>query len=175
MKLLKTVARFNANSDRANLNCNRNHDNANASLGITFPLGLIMKTYKNLYVKICSKENLIQAYQKARIGKSKNASIIEFEKNLDTNLNKLREELITLTYKPIELRRFVIRDPKTRVIHASAFCDRVVHHAIINIIGPIYGKIFIYDSYASRIGKGLIKLSKDLIYLKEKFPKMASK
>jgi len=127
-----------------------------------------MKTHLKLYEKLCSKENLMLAYQKARIGKSKNTQVIEFEKNLDINLANLRQELISLTYKPIELKRFIIRDPKTRVIHASAFRNRIIHHALINIIGPIYEKIFIYDSYASRIGKGTHKAVQRFDFFKRK-------
>ncbi len=113
-----------------------------------------MKTYKNLYEKVCSLHNLLVAYEKAKRGKSKNYLIIEFEKDLDKNLKALQFELIHFTYKPRPLKRFIVRDPKTRTIHSSAFRDRVIHHAIINIIGPIFEKIFIYDSYASRINKG---------------------
>lgn len=113
-----------------------------------------MKTYNNLYKKLCSKENLIDAYKKAKKGKSKNAQVVTFSENLEKELNKLQQELISFTYKPMQLRRFIVRDPKSRVIHASAFRDRIVHHAIINIIGPIFEKIFIYDSHASRINKG---------------------
>ncbi len=113
-----------------------------------------MKTYNNLYFVLCSSENIHLAYEKARKGKSKNKSVIEFEKNLQVNLYKLREEFINFSYMPLPLKRFTIRDPKSRVIHASAFKDRIVHHAIINILAPIYEKIFIYDSYASRINKG---------------------
>lgn len=113
-----------------------------------------MKTHKNLYHKLCSIHNLLLAYEKARKGKSKKDPVIEFEKNLDDNLRKLQSELISLTYKPHPLKRFIVRDPKTRTIHSSAFRDRVVHHALINIIGPIFEKIFIHDSYASRLGKG---------------------
>lgn len=113
-----------------------------------------MKTYKNLYNILCSFENIRLAYEKARKRKTKKLSVIEFEKDLDNNLSTLRNELISFTYFPKKLRRFSIRDPKTRVIHSSAFRDRVVHHALINIIGPIFEKIFIYDSYASRLEKG---------------------
>ena len=113
-----------------------------------------MKTYKNLYQKICSRENLMLAYEKARKGKSKKDSVIGFEKDLHNNLEKLRQELLSCAYKPRSLHRFIVRDPKTRTIHSSAFRDRVVHHALINIIGPIFEKRFIYDSYANQIGKG---------------------
>lgn len=99
-------------------------------------------------------ENLLSAYQKARKGKSKKTSVIQFEKNLDIELIKLQHQLRTFFYTPHPLRRFIVRDPKTRVIHASAFRDRVVHHALMNIIAPIFEKSFILDSYASQINKG---------------------
>ncbi len=113
-----------------------------------------MKTYKNVYKKICSIENLRKAYLKARRGKSKKFYVIQFEENLEEELKKLQEELLRHKYKPKPLKKFTIRDPKTRSIHASAFRDRVVHHAIVNIIEPIFEKIFIYDSFASRKDKG---------------------
>jgi len=113
-----------------------------------------MKTYKNLYSKLCSEENIYLAYKKARKGKSKKSSVIEFEKDLTENLKILRTELLNLTYKPQPLVRFIIRDPKTRTIHASAFRDRIIHHAVINVVHPIFEKRFIHDSYASRKNKG---------------------
>lgn len=113
-----------------------------------------MKTHKKLYAKLCLPHNLYLAYQKARKGKSKKDSTKEFDRDLEVNLKKLEEELKTFSYNPRPLKRFIVRDPKTRIIHASAFRDRVVHHALINLLGPIYEKIFIYDSYASRKNKG---------------------
>ncbi len=114
-----------------------------------------MKTYKNLFTRLCSLENLRLAFSKAKKGKSKKWYVKEFETNLDNELTKLKTELETHAYKPKPLKRFVVRDPKTRVIHASAFRDRVVYHAICNIIEPIFEKRFIFDSYASRKGKGV--------------------
>jgi RNA-directed DNA polymerase len=152
----KLVARFNANSDRANLNCNRNPSNSNASLGITYgsKANLKMKTYNRLYEKICSLENLALAFKKARKGKSKKFYVLEFENSLEDNLLSLQKELLEETYKPKSLKSFIIRDPKTRKIHSSAFIDRIVHHAIVNLLESIFEKVFIYDSYASRKNKG---------------------
>ena len=127
-----------------------------------------MKTYKHLYRKICLPENLILAFQKAKKGKSKSFSVRAFEKNLSEEIKKLQNELISFTYEPKSLRKFIIRDPKTRVIHASAFRDRVIHHALINIIGPIFEKRFILDSYASRIGKGTHAALQRFDYFKRK-------
>ncbi len=113
-----------------------------------------MKTYKNLYKKIYSKENLISAYKKARKGKRSRNYVINFESNLNKNLRILQEQLKNKNYYPTRLKRFIVRDPKTRTIHSSIFRDRIVHHAIVNILQPIYEKIFIYDSFASRKNKG---------------------
>ena len=115
-----------------------------------------MKTYKNLYSKIISLGNLELAYKKARIGKTLKNYVLEFEKNLEINLTILREELLSEIYKPLPLKTFILRDPKTRVISKSHFRDRVVHHAIVNILEPIFDKTFIYDSCANRKGKGTL-------------------
>ncbi|HLC73324.1 MAG TPA: reverse transcriptase domain-containing protein [Candidatus Nanoarchaeia archaeon] len=113
-----------------------------------------MITYNNIYEKICSWDNLLLAFRKARKRKSKKFYVLEFEKNLKENLRSLQKSLVEQTYQPKPLKGFIIRDPKTRSIHASAFLDRIVHHSIVNILEPIFEKIFIYDSYASRKDKG---------------------
>ncbi len=96
----------------------------------------------------------MSAFRKARKGKSKMYYVINFEKDLDNNIKSLQKELIENTYQPSPLKKFIVRDPKTRTIHASIFKDRIVHHAIVNLLNPIYEKIFIYDSFASRKNKG---------------------
>lgn len=116
-----------------------------------------MKTYKHLYQELCSEENLALAFRKARKRKSLKHYVIDFEKNLKENLKELRLELLSGSYKPAPLKTFVIRDPKTRKIRKSEFRDRIVHHAICNILEPIFEKRFIYDSFANRQGKGTLK------------------
>ncbi|MEM5804786.1 MAG: reverse transcriptase domain-containing protein [Candidatus Aenigmatarchaeota archaeon] len=113
-----------------------------------------MKTYGNLYGKVCSFENLLLAFRKARKGKSDKWYVKRFEADLDNELLRLKRELEEQAYEPRPLKRFIIRDPKTRVIHASHFRDRVVHHALCNVLEPIFDRTFIYDSYANRKGKG---------------------
>lgn len=107
-----------------------------------------------IYSQIYSLENLHFAWRRARKHKTKKDYVIEFEQNLEENLLKLHEELKNQTYNPQPLVNFIIKDPKTRKISKSAFRDRIVHHAIIRIIEPIFDKGFIYDSCANRIGKG---------------------
>lgn len=111
----------------------------------------------SLYVQLCSYKNVELAFKNARKGKTQKKYVIDFEKELEHNLRKLQSELIFHTYKPEPLQEFILRDPKTRKINRSSFRDRIVHHALCNIIMPILEKNFIYDSYANRRGKGTFK------------------
>ena len=109
---------------------------------------------KNLYEKIYSIKNIILAWKKARKRKTKKQYVKDFEENIAYNLKVLHDELKNQTYTPKPLQTFILRDPKTRKISKSEFRDRVVHHAIVNVLEPIFDKIFIYDSCANRKGKG---------------------
>src|SRR3989344_7117037 len=109
-----------------------------------------MQTYNNLYQDLCSYENLELAFKKARKHKTLKPYIVEFEKNLQENLQTLRTELLLYSYRPHPLKTFIIHDPKIRKISKSEFRDRIVHHALVNVIEPIFDKSFIYDSYANR-------------------------
>ena len=113
-----------------------------------------MKTYKNLYPEISSFANLEAAWHKARKGKRSKAAAARFEFNAEGELFQLQRELQAKTYQPGPYRSFLIYDPKKRKISAAPFRDRVVHHALCNVIEPIYERKFIYDSYANRVGKG---------------------
>lgn len=113
-----------------------------------------MKTYKKLYPKIYSFENLYVAYRKARKGKTKKDYVKKFEEHLEVNLLDLQLELKTKTFKPRPLDHFILKDPKTRKISRSHFRDRIIHHALINVIRTIFEKRFIHDSCANQLGKG---------------------
>ena len=132
---------------------------------------LLMKSYRNLYQKVCSWKNLILAWRKARKGKTLKQYVIDFEKDIKNNLALLQVELLLHAYQPRPLKTFTLRDPKTRTISVSDFRDRVVHHAICNIIEPLFDKSFIYDSYANRKGKGTLAAIKRL----EAFQRKVSK
>ena len=110
----------------------------------------------SLYDELCSLDNLRMAFLKARKGKSNKKYVVEFENNLDNNLVELNKELKDQIYSPRKLKTFILRDPKTRKISKSHFRDRVVHHAICNVIEPLFEKYFIFDSFANRKGKGTL-------------------
>lgn len=114
------------------------------------------KTYNNLYSKICSFENIYDAYLKARKNKRYHYAVLKFTANLEENLISIYDELNTNTYKTGQYKHFNVYEPKERKISALQFRDRVVQHAICNIIEPIFEEAFIYDSHACRKGFGII-------------------
>lgn len=107
-----------------------------------------------MYQQICSWNNLLLAYRKASRGKRGKAPAAGFEYRLEDNLVTLSQELREKTYTPGPYTSFYIHDPKKRLISAAPFRDRVVHHALCNVIEPVFERSFIYDSYANRISKG---------------------
>tara|TARA_R110002111_G_scaffold260867_1_gene332901 strand:- start:6714 stop:7778 length:1065 start_codon:yes stop_codon:yes gene_type:complete len=113
-----------------------------------------MKRIGNLWNDLISFENLYHAYQKARRGKRGQRSVERFEFHREVELIKLQQELTNETYCPGNYRTFMLYDTKPRMISAAPFRDRIVHHALCNILEPIFERTFIYDSYASRKGKG---------------------
>jgi len=129
-----------------------------------------MKTYNNLFGKICSFENIYLAYLQARKCKRYRGNILEFGYNLEENLLKIQQELLNQTYQHGGYKEFTISDSKKRQIKAPSFPDRIVHHALCNIIEPIFDQGFIFDSYACRKGKGTHGAIKRL----EKFWRSAS-
>jgi len=113
-----------------------------------------MKTHDGLYPKICSFENLWKAARKAQRGKRFKDNVASFNFHLEHELFRIQEELLSQTYQPGEYHEFAIYEPKKRMISAAPYRDRVVHHALCNVIEPIFERTFIFDSYACRVGKG---------------------
>jgi retron-type reverse transcriptase len=125
---------------------------------------------RDLYKEILDFPNIYRAYLDARKCKRYRSSILKFGCNIEENLFVIKRDLSDKTYKHGTYREFVISDSKKRNIKAAPFRDRVVHHALCNIIEPILDKGFIYDSYACRNGKGTHSAVKRL----EKFIRSAS-
>ena len=95
------------------------------------------KRYSHLWPQIVSFQNLLSAFRKAAKGKRSKASVSTFEYNLEDNLLTLQRELREDHYRPGPYTNFTIHEPKRRLISAAPFRDRVVHHALVNIIEPI--------------------------------------
>jgi retron-type reverse transcriptase len=113
-----------------------------------------VKRYGELWSEVTSFRNLLVAARKAARGKSGLANVARFRFDLERQLVQLQDELRQRTYSPGEYRTFEIHEPKRRMISAAPFRDRVVHHALCNVVEPIFERTFISDSYACRKGKG---------------------
>jgi RNA-directed DNA polymerase len=112
------------------------------------------KVYRHLYGQVYAWENLLLAWRKARKGKRGQPPAARFEMNAAENLLAIQEELETKRYQPGAYVSFHVHEPKRRLISAAPFRDRVVHHALCNVLEPIFEQRFIHDSYANRKGKG---------------------
>ena len=99
--------------------------------------------------------NIHKAYNKARKCKRYRKDVLQFTKGKEENLEEVRNDVQELIYKPSEYRYFKVYEPKERQIMALPFYDRVLQHAINNILEPIFNRRFIFHSYACRKGKGM--------------------
>lgn len=117
--------------------------------------GESMKRLNNLFDDICSIDNLLLADFKARKGKSKQTGVIEFDKNFERNIADLYQELITKKYKVSQYKHRVIRERKERNISILPYKDRIVQHAIMNILEPIFVSVFTADTYSCIKGRGV--------------------
>lgn len=113
-----------------------------------------MKTFGNLFPRICSLENLYKAARKARKHKSRQECVERFELHRERFIRQLREEIMSGCWKPSPYREFRIYDPRERLISAAPYRDRVVHHALCNVIQPLIERRFVYDTFSCRKGKG---------------------
>lgn len=115
-----------------------------------------MKRHGNLFPRIITTENIYAAYRAARKGKGWQDTVKRFESNLEESINTIRDSLIDKTFTTSEYTKMRIYEPKERIIYKLPFNpDRIVQHALMNIIEPIWDPMFIYDSYACRKGKGI--------------------
>ncbi len=113
-----------------------------------------MKRQGYLFEQVCSFETLYRAASKALRGHKAKPEAAEYLYSIDRETWKLREELLAGDYRPRPYRYFEIYEPKQRTISVASFRDRVVHHALVAQLEPIFERIFIFHSYATRKGKG---------------------
>lgn len=124
---------------------------------------LMGKKYKNLFEQIIDIDNIRLAYKKAVAGGNRyGSSHLVFKENLEHKLFLIQEELKNETYIVGEYYQFKVYEPKERLIHALPFKDRVVQHAIHNIVSPIFENVFYPCSFACRKDKGTHKGVKEV-------------
>ena len=115
---------------------------------------LMGKKYRNLIEEIYSMTNLYLAYRKAARGKRYSLGHLLFKEHLAANLRLLSEAIKSGTYQPSKPNVFFVNEPKRREISALPFADRVVQHALCNVIEPIFDRVLLPNTYACRTGKG---------------------
>ena len=114
-----------------------------------------MKRYDLLFGKICSIENLRLADYKARQGKKRSRGVILFDRHREENLERLHDLLLSGNYQTSRYTFFQVHDPKERTIaRLPYYPDRIVHHAIMNVLEPIFNKLYTADTYACIKGRG---------------------
>ena len=122
-----------------------------------------MKRYNNLFDKIVSLDNLYEADKRARRQKSHRPEVILFDKNKDKLLLDLQRKLINGEYETSEYYVFKIYEPKEREIFKLPYYpDRIVHHAIMNIMEPIWVSAFVKGTYSCIRKRGIHKALKDV-------------
>ncbi|MBS4028329.1 MAG: hypothetical protein KGZ58_06795 [Ignavibacteriales bacterium] len=122
-----------------------------------------MKRKNNLFEKIVDFDNLRLADSRARKGKSNQYGVRMFDKNPEGNLMILQELFINGRYKTSEYSTFKVYEPKERIVYRLPyFPDRIAHHAIMNIMEPLFQSWFTKDTYSSIKGKG-IKAASDAV------------
>lgn len=116
----------------------------------------MVRRYGDLWKKVIDPANIALAYRKARRGKSKLRGVKNFEKDVEGNLERIRSSLVNKTFHTAPYTSHIIYEPKQRTIYALPFNpDRVVQHALINVLAPIWTSQFIHDTYACIEGRGI--------------------
>lgn len=129
-----------------------------------------MKRPGHLISKIAELENLQLAFYKAQKGKSGNPEVYHYGKHLSVQLPALQQQIVSGDVETGNYRYFTIYDPKERLICEAPFGQRVLHHALMNICHPFFEKVQIFDSYASRPGKGTYAALKRAQYFNKRYP-----
>ncbi len=104
---------------------------------------------------IATIDNLWLAVWKAARGKRHRPDVIRFTQNIEKSCYLLAQDIVQSTVPYGHYRQFYINDPKRRLIHAASFEDRVLHHAILNLVEPVFERKLVHSTYACRPEKGV--------------------
>jgi len=113
-----------------------------------------MRVYKKLFSKITDLENLFSAWEEFKVGKGSKPDVLEFEDKLEPSIFQLQRDLISKKYRHGTYVDFYIHDPKKRHIYKATVRDRVLHHAIFQVLNKVFEPTFISKSFSCRINKG---------------------
>lgn len=121
-----------------------------------------MKRVSNLYDRIVSLDNLRLADMNARKGKGKSYGVRKHDERRDQNIQDLHDRLVAGTYRTSKYKTFIIHEPKEReIFQLPYYPDRIVHHAVMNVLEPIWVSIFSNDTYSCIKNRGILKCAID--------------
>ena len=119
-----------------------------------------MKRIGGLWDSFVSWDNFVLAYKNSIKGKASQRQVRKFKKNWEQNLQRVRALVLSGKFKTSKYREMIIHEPKERIIYKLPFSpDRIVQHAIMNILKPIMVNRFIPETYACIEGRGQHKAS----------------
>lgn len=113
-----------------------------------------MKRAERLIGQVADPDNLRLAAWKAAKGKRHSEEVLAWFANMELNILDLRTQILSGEPRVGDYRYFKVYEPKERQICASAFGEQVLHHALMNICHDHFERVQVFDSYASRKGKG---------------------
>lgn len=113
-----------------------------------------MKRAGGLFERVLAYENLRLAFWRASRGKRERDETRAYRQRLDAELVRLRDGLADGSYPVGNYRTFVVYEPKERLICAAPFCERVLHHALMNVCAPLFERWLVADTFACRPGLG---------------------
>lgn len=113
-----------------------------------------VKRAGSLWPELTSFANLMLAAKRAAAGKRFRPDVAAFLLDLEGHVLGIQRDLIAESYQPGPYRTFQIQDPKPRLISAAPFRDRVIHHALTQVLEPVFEPRFSKDSFACRAGLG---------------------
>lgn len=113
------------------------------------------RRYGDLWDRVVAFDNIERSYRAAAKNKRYRNDVLKYAANLEENIINTQNLLVWHQWKPGPMRSFWVNDPKPRFIQAPPFSDRVVHHALVSVVEPVFERKMIEDSYACRKGKGV--------------------
>lgn len=115
-----------------------------------------MKRHGNLYASIIARENILDAIKKAEKGRKDKTAVNWFESKREPLIDKLISDLENRTYKTSKYTSFTVKEPKERLIYCLPFYpDRILQHAILNVLKPVFMEKFTSDTYSCIEGRGI--------------------
>ncbi|MBT7444651.1 MAG: RNA-dependent DNA polymerase [Methylococcales bacterium] len=121
------------------------------------------------FEQMCSFSNLHAAAKKAFKGKQKKSQVMSCVFNMEAEIFSLQEKLLSGEYQPQPYRYFTVQEPKKRDIAAAHIQDRIIHHALCNILGSTFESVMLENSFACRVNKGQHKAVKQAQYLSRQY------